>query len=91
MEEEKELIKIQKENQEILKKIERKIDSISNYFFWQKIYGILKLLIFIFIILGIIIYLPKIIDITLNKIKEFFPFYDENLLKDQIKNFNNFR
>lgn len=90
MEEEKELIKIQKENQEILKNIEKKVSSISNFFFWQKVYGALKLLIFILIILGGIIYLPKIVDITLNKIKEFFPFYDENF-KKQIKNFNNFR
>lgn len=89
MEEEKELIKIQKENLEILKNIERKVNSISSFFFWQKVYGTIKLLIFVLLILGSIIYLPKIIDITLNKIKETLPF-GANFEK-QLKNFNNFR
>ena len=65
-----ELIKIQKENREILKGIKKDTNYIANYIWWHKIWGTVKLLIILAMVLGSIIYLPKIIENLLSKLQE---------------------
>lgn len=78
----KEIIKIQKENQEILKDMHKKISEIANYFWWQKFFGILKTALIILILAGGIIYLPSVINKTFEKIMHKIP---QELLPLQIQ------
>lgn len=64
-----ELIKIQKENLEILKGIKKDTNYIANYIWWHKFWGTIKLLIILAMILGSVIYLPIILENSLKKLK----------------------
>lgn len=64
-----ELIKIQKENHEILNDIKKDTNYIANYIWWHKIWGTIKLLIILAMILGSALYLPVILKNSLNKLQ----------------------
>lgn len=65
-----ELIKIQKENHEILNDIKKDTNYIANYIWWRKIWGTIKLLIILAMILGSVLYLPIILKISIKKLQE---------------------
>lgn len=87
-----ELIKIQKENQEILRDILKHTKKTANYFKWKKIEEFIKLLLIIAVIFGSIIYMPLIVEKTVDYLKNLIPLpvNTQNIdMEKIIKNFKN--